>query len=56
MDPMGLRVTHNAYFSLVTHTKKLLLVTFCVPTAKKGVSFRTHGTDGQTGVKVKIVI
>ena len=43
MDPRGLRVTHNAYFSLLTHTKKLLLVTFCDPTAKTGVSFWTHG-------------
>ena len=42
MDPRGLRVTHNAYFSLLTHTKKLLLVTFCDPTAKTGVTFWTH--------------
>ena len=28
---------------LLTHTKKLLLVTFCDPTAETGVSFRTHG-------------
>ena len=67
MDPRGLRVTHNAYFSLLTHTKKLLLVTFCDLTAKTGVSFwtdgterternGTDGTDGQTDVKVEIVI
>ena len=67
MDPRGLRVTHNAYFSLLTHTKKLLLVTFCDLTAKTGVSFWTHGTDrmdgtewngtdGQTDVKVEIGI
>ena len=30
---LGLRVTQNAYFSLLTHTKQLLLVTFCDPTA-----------------------
>ena len=60
--PKRLRVTHNAYFSLLTHTKKLLLVTFCDPTAKTGVSFwmdgtdGTDGTDGQTDVKVEIVI
>ena len=42
MDQRGLRVTHNAYFSLLTHTKKLLLVTFCDLTAETGVSFRTH--------------
>ena len=63
MDPRGLRVTHNAYFSLLTHTKKLLLVTFCDPTAETGVTFCTHGrtdeqngTDEQTDMKVKIVI
>ena len=63
MDPRGLRVTQNAYFSLLTLTKKLLLVTFCDPTAETGVSFWTHGqtertdgTDGQTDVKVEIVI
>ena len=42
MDQRGLRVTQNAYFSLLTHTKKLLLVTICDPTAETGVSFRTH--------------
>ena len=75
MDPRGLRVTHNAYFSLLTQTQKLLLVTFCDTTAKTGVSFRTRKTnrsdgtdgtdgtdgrmertDGQTDVKVEIVI
>ena len=49
MDPKGLVVTKNAYFSLLTHIKQLLLVTFCDPTAGIGVSFRTHGrTDGRT--------
>ena len=28
MDPWGLRVTQNAYFSFVTHIKQLLKVTF----------------------------
>ena len=43
----GLRVTQNAYFSLITHTKQLLLVTFCDTTAGNGASFRTHArTDG----------
>ena len=53
----GLRVTKNAYFSLLTHTKQLLLVTFCDKTARSGVRFQTHGTrtDGQTDVKVEIV-
>ena len=61
----GLRVTQNAYFSLITHTKQLLLVTFCDPTAGIAVSFWTHGrrtaaeaeaAEGQTDVKVEIVI
>ena len=62
MDPRDLRVTQNAYFSLLTITKKLLLVTFCDPTAETGVSFWTdgrngrNGTDGQADVKVEIVI
>ena len=62
----GLRVTQDAYFSLLTHAKQLLLVTFCKNTAGNGASFRTHGrTDGwtadgrtakgQTDVEVKIV-
>ena len=29
MDPRGLVVTKNVYFSLLTHTKQLLLVTLC---------------------------
>ena len=29
MDPISLRVTQNSYFSLLTQTKLLLLVTFC---------------------------
>ena len=59
-------VTQNAYFSLLTHTKQLLLVTFCDKTTESGVRFRTHGrrnteegkwkTDGQTNVEVEIVI
>ena len=61
MDSRSLRVIKNAYFSLLTHTKKLLLVTYCDMTAENGVSFRTHGrkdgwTDGQTDVDVEIVI
>ena len=65
MGPRGLRVTQNAYFSLLTLTKKLLLVTFCDPTAETGVSFqpdgrngtnRTERTDEQTDMKVEIVI
>ena len=60
----GLRLTLNAYFSLITHTKQLLLVTLCDPTAGIGVSFRKHGrtdgrrtaAEGQTDVAVEIVI
>ena len=63
----GLRVTQDAYFSLLTHAKQLLLMTFCKTTAGNGASFRTHGrrtedgrtdgrTEGQTDVKVEIVI
>ena len=35
----GLRVTQDAYFSLLTHTKQLLLVTFCDMTSGIGASF-----------------
>ena len=64
MDPKGLRVTQSAYFSLLTHTKELLLVTFllvtfCETTAGNGASFRRHGrrqTERQTDVEVEIVI
>ena len=40
----GLRVTQDAYFSLLTHTKQLLLVTFCDMLAGIEVSFWTDGT------------
>ena len=67
MDSKVLRVIQNAYFSLLTHTKQLLLVTFCDLPAETGVSFRTHGrtdermmdrrtAEGQTDVEVEIVI
>ena len=49
MDLRGLRVTQNEYFSLLTHTKQLLIVTFCDKTAGIGGSFQTHGnTERQT--------
>ena len=59
--PCGPQVTLNAYFSLSTHTKQLLLVTYCHTPARIEVSFRTDGTgrnrtDGQTDVEVEIVI
>ena len=45
----------------MTHTKQLLLVTFCDKTAGIGASFWTHErteeqTDGQTNAEVEIVI
>ena len=50
MDPRSLRVTQNAYFSLLTHTKELLLVTFCNEILK--CDERTNErTEGQTDVK-----
>ena len=61
MDSKGLGVIHNAYFSLLKHTKQHLLVTFCDTTSRYEVSFWTHTqtnrqTDGQTDVEVEIVI
>ena len=63
MNPRGLRITQNAYFSLLTHTKQLLIVTYCDTLALIEVGFRTDGTgtgttelDGQTDVEVEIVI
>ena len=47
--PGGLRVTHNAYFSLLTHTKKLLLVTLSDLTAETGVSFWKDGWTTEDG-------
>ena len=48
MDHKSLRVTQSAYFSLMTHTKQLLLVTACDTTARIGASFRTDArTDGR---------
>ena len=57
MDHKSLRVTQNAYFSLMTHTKQLLLVTVCDTTARIGAIFPTDAlTEGQTEVEVEIVI
>ena len=41
--PQQQRVTQNEYFSLISHTKQLLLVTFCDTTAGVSIIFRTHG-------------
>ena len=55
----------DAYFSLLTHNKQLLLVTFCDTLEGIEVSFWRDGNtepereqerDGQTDVEVEIVI
>ena len=62
MDTRGLAVTPNAHFSLLTYTKKLLLLTYFDKTAETRLVFGcTDGktetqTDGQTDVEVEIVI
>ena len=62
MDPRGLKVDQNAYFLLVTHTKQLLLVTFCDTTAgiRKDGSVTHRRTDRrmerQTVMKSEIFI
>ena len=46
----GLRVTQNAYFSLITHTKQLLLVTFCDTTAGiRSETGRDEADNANTG-------
>ena len=59
----GLRVTQDAYFSLLIHNKQLLLVKLCDTLAGVEVRFgRTEpradrqNTDEQTDVEVEIVI
>ena len=61
----GLRVTQDAYFSLLTNNKKLLLLVFCDKLEGIEVSFWRDGNtepepererDGQTDVEVEIVI
>ena len=47
VDPRGLGVTQDAYFSLLTHTKQLLLVTFCDTLAGIEVSFWRDGTTDE---------
>ena len=51
----------DAYFSLLTHNKQLLLVTFCDTLAGTEVRFRRtepepRNTDRQKDVEVEIVI
>ena len=57
----GLMVTWDAYFSFLTHTKQLLLVTFCETTAGNRKKWKCDvrmdvRTEGQTDVKSEIVI
>ena len=52
-------VTQDAYFSLLRHTKQLLLVTLCEMPAGTEIIFRTDRrteTVGQTDVEVEIVM
>ena len=54
MDPRGLRVTKTTYFSLITHAKKLSLVTLCDTTAR--IERNGSVTDRRTdSVKSEIV-
>ena len=54
----GVRVTQDAYFSLLTHTKQPLLVTFCDTIAGIGTVTGQDGTmpGGRTDVNVEIVM
>ena len=56
MEPNGLRVTMNAYFSLLSHTKELLLVIFYDTAA--GICNVVGWTmlEGQTDMLVEIVM
>ena len=56
MDPRGLKVTKNAYFSLLTGTKQLLLMTFCDTTAELVTQKNDRTKDGWTDVKFEIVL
>ena len=55
MDPKGLVVTKNAYLSLLTHIKQLLLMTLWDTTAGIGNS-KVAAPYGQTDVKVEMVM
>ena len=46
--PVGLSDAANAYFSLLTHTKKLLLLKFSYTTVGIGSVTERDGTDGRT--------
>ena len=53
MDPMGLVVTKNVYFSLLTHAKQLLLVTLSHTPAGIGNSEVGWDGTGQTDDAVR---
>ena len=53
MEPKDLKVIKNAYFSLLTQTKQLLLVTLCDTTAEIGNSKVGRDADaGKTDIRV----
>ena len=57
--PHGLRVTKNAYFSVLPHIKQLLLVTFYATLARTGsVMVRQINRTwyGQTDLNIEIVM
>ena len=60
MDFRGLRVTKDAYFSLLIHTKQLSLVTFYDTTTGIGSMMIQTGGDGMqkgnTDMKFEIVV
>ena len=49
MDPRDLRVTQNAYFSLLTRIKQLLHMTFCDGTVEIGANSGPAERGGTTG-------
>ena len=52
MDPRGLVVTKNVYFSLLPHTKQLLLLTLYDMTAETEI----RPLGGPTDMKSEVVI
>ena len=56
MDPRNMRVTKNAYFSLLTYAKQLVLVIFCDTIAGTRISKVREMLEGQIYVEVEIVI
>ena len=48
MDPKGLRVTQNLYFSLLTHYKQLLSMKICRCKGFKVLAFKIGGFKNKT--------